>query len=507
MKDSRHFFIISSIIHLLMFIMLAYVILPPEDRFRDLIDSLSVDIMKEIPAVREEIPVRDRVEPQAEPQVKPEVHQEPKPPDLERFSVPATETAINPARGASSEKRAALTAITPPEKVMVSTQPYVNLMKPIQHSADDESIVMAPILRQDEGNIADAGALTGFSNPQVGTVGVKASSRGSDISSYYFPLISAQQREPGIEFADILPALAKGILGRSKGKKMDIVFVIDTTGSMRDNVRGVKDYISDFLKPLEDERLDVALGLVEFTDVEARESKVFGLTKDQKKFRKWLDKTIFLGGADLPESGYEALISTLESIDYRDGSQKAFILISDAPQHDFDYDGKSRYSLDRIIARMNDEGISVDVVGARYLPMMQLAWGTGGQWKHIPGGDPSTDIPYLTSSMIRSNLGRSIPSTLVEDTVTIEFNNSGVPDWVDFSYKMLNPLGLKCLGTLTYRKEIKQKSERKVEFFPKIDLSKFGDQPGTYTLIYRIRDSMGNSDILRRTLELRRIDS
>ena len=160
----------------------------------------------------------------------------------------------------------------------------------------------------------------------------------------------------------------------------------------------------------------------------------------------------------------------------------------------------SRYTLDRIIDRLNKEGVTVDVVGVNYLPVRQLAWGTGGQWKHIPGGNPLMDIPQPISSMLQSSLARSLPPVPVEDKVTIEFNN-GIPDWVDLSYKMLDPLGIKRLGTLTYR--IDTKGERKVEFSPKIDFSAFEDQPGTYTLKYRIRDSMGNRDILRRTVELR----
>ena len=245
---------------------------------------------------------------------------------------------------------------------------------------------------------------------------------------------------------------------------------------------------------------------MEFTDLDIKKAKVVGLTKKQKKFRKWLDKTVFFGGTDLPESGYEALIDAMNEIDFREGSQRFFIFISDAPQHDLDYDGRSRYSLDRIVSILNAKGITVDVVGASYLPMKQLAWGTGGQWKHIPGGNPVYDIPHLPSSMIHSRLERSLQPVVVEDRVTIEYGDS-VPDWVDLSYKMLDPLGFKCLGTLTYRKKILDKSERKVEFITRMDLRKFKDQPGKYTLIYRIRDSIGNWDVLRRTMQLRAEDS
>ena len=256
---------------------------------------------------------------------------------------------------------------------------------------------------------------------------------------------------------------------------------------------------------------DILLNVVkvirqQFTDVDERKAKVSGLTRSHKKFRKWLDRVTFFGGHDIPESSYEALLSALDEINFRDGAQKSLILISDAPPHDIDYDGLSRYSLDRIITRLRSEGARLDVVGVNYRPVKQLAVSTGGQWIHIPGSDPVVDVPQRASSMIRSQLDRSLPPILVEDKVTIEYPGS-LPDWVDISYKMLDPQGLKCLGTLTYRIKVKHKTEKSVEFSPKIDLAKFRENPGTYTLIYRIRDSIGNWDVLRRTLELRRADS
>ena len=498
MKNSRQFLIISLILHLLVFIVLAYIVLPPVDRFKEFLDGLYlVDILKTQPVVivRKETPIKASVEPQEKSE---DASNLPEPPESAPFSLTAEEAARDRIRVASAGKTVALRT-RPKRRRMVSLQPLAP--KPVFRLADDRDTDMIPDLHPDGGSIADASGAMGFPGPQVAPIGSRAGAKGG--STYYlYPFASSQPRNRADEFAEILPALARGILERTTQRKVDIVFVVDTTGSMRDNVHGVRDYIHHFLKPLEEEGIDGALGLVQFTDLEAREAKVVGLTRDQKKFKKWLDRTRFFGGEDIPESGYEALIAALERIDFRDKAQRFFIFISDAPQHDFDYDGKSRYSLDRIIARLNDEGVKVDVVGADYLPMKQLAWGTGGQWKHIPGGDPMTDVP-LFPSMIRSSLAGSLSPVPVEDKVTIEFDGS-VPDWVDLSYKMLDPRGFKCLGTLTYRIRVHQKAEKKVEFSPRIDLRKFGDQPGTYTLIYRIRDSIGNRDVLRRTLELRR---
>ena len=499
MGSSKQFLIISLIAHLVLFIVLAYVVLPPVDMFKEFLESLSVDFVKLKPVIREENPVRNRVDPEKSGDPEP-AQQELKPPELETFSLALGGSTGGRARFASSEKVVSIKSQVK-KTGMVLSQPPVTSKVVLTENKDD---AILPDFHQDTGEIAGSDGEMGFSSPQVGPLGSKPGSRG--LTDQYVYILSSsgtpsQPRRGADEFSEILPELARGIVKRTSQKKMDVIFLIDTSGSMQDNVRGVKDYISQFLKPLEDEGFDAALGLVEFADVAAWEAKVFGLTRSQKKFRKWLDKTIFLGGADIPESGYEALIAALEEIDFRDDAQRFFIFISDAPQHDFDYDGRSRYTLDRMIDRLNKEGVTVDVVGANYLPVRQLAWGTGGQWKHIPGGNPLIDVPQPISSMIQSSLARSLPPVPVEDKVTIEFNN-GIPDWVDLSYKMLDPLGVKQLGTLTYR--IATKGERKVEFSPKIDFSTFEDQPGTYTLIYRIRDSMGNRDILRRTVELSR---
>jgi len=501
MKNTKNIFIISLIVHLLVFIILAYIALPPVARFREFLESLSVNFVEVKPVVRElRLPENEVKQEQAE---KAETQEIPKPPELVSFSV-STEEPVSDAVRVTSSERTPTFRTARPTIGMATSHPLA--IKPVPRSPDDTDVIMVPDLQQEGGNIAGAGEDKGFDGTQQKPAAGGSGFKGQGTRFLAPFVISTPTRKSGSKFGEILPGLARGIMERATQKKMDVVFLVDATGSMRDNVRGVRDYIHNFADPIEDNDFDVALGLVEFTDLEIKKAKVVGLTKKQKKFRKWLDKTVFFGGTDLPESGYEALIDALNETDFRKDSQRFFILISDAPQHGLDYDGKSRYSLDRIVSILNAEGITVDVVGASYLPMKQLAWGTGGQWKHIPGGDPVNDIPHPTTSMIRSGLEGPLQPVVVEDRVTIDYSDS-VPDWVDLSYKILDPLGFKCLGTLTYRKKVSDKSEKKVEFIARMDLRKFKVQPGKYTLIYRIRDSIGNWDVLRRTMQLRAVDS
>jgi len=495
---TRNFLITSLIIHLIILVVIAFIILPPVGNYKEFFDSLSVDFVKIKPFIREEKYVKNKVKPVAQIEPKAETENTPKIPKSEGFFVATGGAFSIESRDFYNEKTITQSFIPSDKGVKSNQKPILKDIK----SFDDINIEFLPQGYEAQMDIPKSGGISQFSGLQVGPIGTKNETRGLD--TYYFPPINVYQNLKNA-FSEILPDIARGIIERAKQKKVDIVFLIDSTGSMRDNVQGVKDNINLFLEIIKGKNFDFSLGLVSFSDL-PREAKVFDTTKDIKKFRKFLDKIVFMGGGDIPESGYEALISAIEKVDFRNDAQKFFIFISDAPQHDFDYDGQSRYTLDRIIAIMNREGITIDVIGANYLPIRQLAYGTGGTWKHIPNGDPTFDVPILNSPRIRSYMERSLLPEIVEDKLIIEFGDK-VPDWVDISYKMLDPKGLKCLGTLTYRKEVTQKTQKTLEFSPKLDLSKFQEDPGIYTLIYRVRDSIGNLEILRRTLELRRINS
>jgi len=359
---------------------------------------------------------------------------------------------------------------------------------------------LAPGFYTEATNISRNISASGFSGIRVGPVGSKDVGKGQS-SKYINALSSVNPRNSGADFADILPVLAKGIVGRAKQAKADIIFLIDTTGSMQDNVQGVRNYVSYFLKPIEEEGIDADLGLVLFSDQEVKKAKVIGITDNADKFRKWLDKVYFYGGRDLPESGYEAIIAALEDIKFRKDAQKFFIFISDSPQHDYDYDGKSKYSLDQMVSILNENGVSVDVVGLDYLPIKQLAWGTDGQWRNIPGADIRLDMPEHSRSRMLSKPATPSRSDILEDNVRISFNGK-IPDWVVLSCKVLDPRGIRIIGTPTYQKDIKDRTRDSVEFPVIIDFSSFQNNPGIYTLIYRAKDSLGNQDILRQTLQV-----
>ncbi len=370
--------------------------------------------------------------------------------------------------------------------------------RPIAQPIFKQSERQLPNLNQNTGDLYDASGFMKFKGIGVGPATGGSFAKG--ISTKYVDAMTSVNPKYGVsQFAQILSSLAEGIIKRAISNKLDIIFIIDTTGSMQDNAEGVKNYIHNFLDPIKDKRIDINLGLVLFSDQEVKKAKVVGTTDSVDKFKKWFDKIKFYGGRDLPESGYEAIITAIDNIKFRNHSQRFFIFISDSIQHDSDYDGKSTYSIDQILSILNQKEISVDVIGLDYLPVKQLAWGTGGQWKNIPGGDIRIDLPEYLPSRIHSSPSTPSRSDILEDNIKIKFD-SAIPSWVELSYKVLDPKGNKVLEVSTYRKDIND--DNIVNFPVRIDFGNLQSDSGIYTLIYKVKDSFGNQDFLRQALQV-----
>lgn len=309
-------------------------------------------------------------------------------------------------------------------------------------------------------------------------------------------------------YRQMMVDLARGIEANANGRKVDVVFLIDATGSMMDNVRGIRAYTDAFVERLRRDKFDVALGVVTFSDG-AEMPKAKGVTTDLGEFKNWLYHTEFTGGGDSAENGLEALMTALDGVEYRWRTQKFFIMASDGPFHDADYNGRSAYSLDQVISKLKEKSVQVDVLGLDYLPMKQLAWATGGEWRLIPGKGYLENIQMPLPSKIYSQLGilssdyeppmkpEDLCLTATDEIlVTIEDDKT---EWVTLTWKVLNPHGEKYLGDFFDKKVVKHNTD-KIRFFPKIDISGF---PGTYTFIYKIADSLGNKSVLRRTVDVK----
>jgi hypothetical protein len=121
--------------------------------------------------------------------------------------------------------------------------------------------------------------------------------------------------------------------------QVDIVFVLDVTGSMRFALEGLLRGIGNFTKELAERQLDARVGLVAFEDLligEALRALSFGgdgrLTSHIEAFREELKTVRIGGGGDEAESSLDALAEAAR-FPFRQGSTRVLLLITDAPPH------------------------------------------------------------------------------------------------------------------------------------------------------------------------------
>jgi len=126
---------------------------------------------------------------------------------------------------------------------------------------------------------------------------------------------------------------------------LNVVFLIDTTGSMDSYINGVKDRAIEFSNILTSKGAGFQLGLIGFGDLgEGEKPSVYNFTNDVAKFQRQVKNIPRTYGGDIPESSLEALetgIELLNSAKIDKTAKNIFILITDAPPHVPTHNGKS----------------------------------------------------------------------------------------------------------------------------------------------------------------------
>ncbi len=217
-----------------------------------------------------------------------------------------------------------------------------------------------------------------------------------DITLYVEVTDIAGQRVTDLEQVDFVvtedgqPVDIVDFAGVNEERPVDIVFVFDTTGSMREEVNGVKDTCIRFAQELEDNGRDYRLGLVTFWDeVQAMYGAGGQLTDDVREFKRWIERIVANGGGDDPENDFGALKEAVQ-MSFRAEAQRIFILITDAPPHyygDAPDEGVTFYdpdlSLEPVLDILAKQTITVYAVANNQRDFRQLASKTGGKFYDI----------------------------------------------------------------------------------------------------------------------------
>ena len=149
----------------------------------------------------------------------------------------------------------------------------------------------------------------------------------------------------------------------------DVVFAIDTTGSMKDDIQKLrKVWIPQMFEKIKDFK-SLRLGLLLYRDYGDTYKwmnlpvKKFEFTDRIEDLRKNLNGFHIYGteGGDIPEAVYEALFASLEYYNWRSSAERKIILIGDAEPHPKPR-GSGKYSKELVASLAEQKGIKIDAI-------------------------------------------------------------------------------------------------------------------------------------------------
>ena len=116
--------------------------------------------------------------------------------------------------------------------------------------------------------------------------------------------------------------------------KIDVVFAVDTTGSMGGLIDGAKRTVWSIATHIKDidQNADLHVGLIAYRDLgDEYVTKDFALTDDMDAVFAELSAYRAAGGGDIPEDVDAALYDAVHRMQWRDGAKKMVFLVGDAP--------------------------------------------------------------------------------------------------------------------------------------------------------------------------------
>jgi hypothetical protein len=184
--------------------------------------------------------------------------------------------------------------------------------------------------------------------------------------------------------------------------KADVVFVIDTTGSMNWPITNVIENIDAFSDYLSNLGVDIRVGLVEYKDIyeDGMDStKDYGFFYDLEEFKNAIHGFYINGGGDNPETAVDAL-NVMCKTEFRAGVNKFAILVTDASYKN-GIQGDSTYTMQQMIENLAEQNICTTVVAnsSYFKEYETLVERTNGELCNISDSNFAQSLQTLMNKM------------------------------------------------------------------------------------------------------------
>jgi Mg-chelatase subunit ChlD len=147
------------------------------------------------------------------------------------------------------------------------------------------------------------------------------------------------------------------------GEPVDLVYVVDTTGSMGDDIGAAKAQMRGILTELTARNPARRVGIVAYRDRGDVYTAlvVTPLDANDDVIREGIEWLRVTGGGDLREHVYAGLDAALHKMEWRQGASRHIVLIGDAPPHE-DY-GDDPRNYERVMADAAALGVKIHTIG------------------------------------------------------------------------------------------------------------------------------------------------
>ena len=208
----------------------------------------------------------------------------------------------------------------------------------------------------------------GLTSVSAGKVPTDGGSIGTDLQIY---------ADADIPFIQALEEIARHVVKVRKSHKVDIVFIIDTSESMANDIDAVRRHLNRMIDRFQLAGVDFTLGVVRFHhsliyEWLGMDITISPQTSNVDEVRETLRSIKVSGG----ERALDALMKSISKVEFRPGADRHFLLITDEYV-------KGTYPVPEVLKAAKRAKITIDVLGRDEVFQRTIAEQTGGIWTPI----------------------------------------------------------------------------------------------------------------------------